>query len=452
MLKYILFLLLFFVQYSFAQQDDAQNRYYKSGKLYEKRFVNDDSLFLIIKYYENGMMKEQLVSKSSYFGDSNLISKNKYYSNGLIEQEETRTDSLEYIIYSKKNYNGKGKLRESYKRIDYNYNKIGDERPLLPPAVTKKYYSNGQLELYLLKIQSVTRPLLEKRYDRKGQLVYYDNSKENIIKEFYPDNSVKRLVKGDVHNVYFENEFYENGNLSKEKHIENDVIIQKTYYENGILKTEDHYSRENGQLLKTTYFEDGHLEYYENAEEQLIKEFYPDHSLKRIANGNRRNPDTEKTFYENGNLRYEKYKENESTITKHYNENRQLSSENHKKNEETVLYKHYYPSGQLNVVYENKEDKIRKELYEDGTLKKLTKGDGNNPYLEQEFYEDGTIKKEKSKSEKGTTIYKNYYPNGQLSYYDNKDERVKTQFFENGNIKSENYYENGSYVYKVYDE
>lgn len=452
MLKYILFLLLFFVQYSFAQQDDAQNRYYKSGKLYEKRFVNDDSLFLIIKYYENGMMKEQLTSKSSSFGDSNLISKYKYYSNGLIEQEEARTDSLEYIVYSKKNYNGKGKLRESYKRIDYNYNKMVDERPQLPPAITKKYYSNGQLELYLLKIQSVTRPLLEKRYDRKGQLVYYDNSKENIIKEFYPDNSVKRLVKGDVHNVYFENEFYENGNLSKEKNIENDVIIQKTYYENGVLKTEDHYSRENGQLLKTTYFEDGHLEYYENAEEQLIKEFYPDYSLKRIANGNRRNPDTEKTFYENGNLRYEKYKENESTITKHYNENRQLSSENHKKNEETVLYKHYYPSGQLNVVYENKEDKIRKELYEDGTLKKLTKGDGNNPYLEQEFYEDGTIKKEKSKSEKGTTIYKNYHPNGQLSYYDNKDERVKTQFFENGNIKSENYYENGSYVYKVYDE
>src|SRR5690554_1289048 len=251
MLKYIPFLLLFFVQYSFAQQDDAQNRYYKSGKLYEKRFVNDDSLFLIIKYYENGMMKEQLVSKSSYFGDSNLISKNKYYSNGLIEQEETRTDSLEYIIYSKKNYNGKGKLRESYKRIDYNYNKIGDERPLLPPAVTKKYYSNGQLELYLLKQGSVTRPVLERRYYRNGQLKYYDNSEENIIKEFYPDNSVKRLVKGDVHNVYFENEFYENGNLSKEKNIENDVIIQKTYYENGILKTEDHYSRENGQLLKT---------------------------------------------------------------------------------------------------------------------------------------------------------------------------------------------------------
>src|SRR5690554_1767010 len=452
MLKYILFLLLFFMQYSFAQQDDAQNRYYKSGKLYEKRFVNDDSLFLIIKYYENGMMKEQLTSKSSSFGDSNLISKYKYYSNGLIEQEETRTDSLEYIVYSKKNYNGKGKLRESYKRIDYNYNKMVDERPQLPPAITKKYYSNGQLELYLLKIQSVTRPLLEKRYDRKGQLVYYDNSKENIIKEFYPDNSVKRLVKGDVHNVYFENEFYENGNLSKEKHIENDVIIQKTYYENGILKTEDHYSRENGQLLKTSYFEDGHLEYYENAEEQLIKEFYPDHSLKKITEGDSRNPKTIKTFFENGNLRYEKYKENEVTITKHYNENRQLSSENYKKNGEWLSYKHYYPSGQLRVVYEDKEEKAIKEFYENGVLKKFTKGGSNGSDIEQEFYEDGTIKKEKSKSEKGTAIYKNHHPNGQLSYYDNKDERVKTQFFENGNIKSENYYENGSYVYKVYDE
>lgn len=452
MLKYILFLLLFFVQYSFAQQDDAQNRYYKSGKLYEKRYVDEDSCHRLVKYYENGTIEEQLISRSSSFYDDNFISKTKYYSNGTLEQEETRTDSLEYIVYSKKNYNGKGKLRESYKRIGYNYNKIGDERPLLPPTVTKKYYSNGQLELYLLKQGSVTRPVLERRYYRNGQLKYYDNSEENIIKEFYPDNSLKRLVKGDVHNIYFENEFYENGNLSKEKHIENGVIIQKTYDENGRLKTENHYSREKGQLLKTTYFEDGHLEYYENAEEQLTKEYHPNHKLKRIAEGDRRNPDTEKTFYENGNLRYEKYKENEVTITKHYNENRQLLNEEYKKNGELLSYKRYYPSGQLNVVYENKEDKIRKELYEDGTLKRLTKNNGNNPDFEKEFYEDGTIKKEKSKSEKGTTIYKSYHPNGQLAYCDNKDERVKKEFYENGNIKSENYYENGSYVYKVYDE
>jgi len=449
MAKCILLLMLFFNQYSFAQID-PQNQYYKSGKLYSKRYLDNDSLFHFVKYYENGIIEEQLISKSQSFYDDYLISKNKYYSNGYIEQEETRTDSLNYIIYLKKVYNGYGKLRELNKNVWYNYNKIGDERPKLPPTISKKYYSNGQLESLIHGY--VTSPLLEKQFYRNGQLKYYKNGEEKVIKEFYPDNSLKRLVSGDVYNISFENEFYENGILSKEKYIKNNVNIQKTYYKNGILKTEDHYSREKGQLLKTIYFEDGYLEYYENAEEQLTKEYHPNHKLKRIVNGNRQNPDLEKTFYENGNLRYEKYKENEITIKKYYHENSQLSNENHNRNEEAILYKNYYPSAQLSASYENVEEKIRKEFYEDGTLKKLTKGDGNNPDFEQEFYEDGIIKKEKIKSEKGTTIYKNYHPNGQLSYYDNEDERVKTQFFENGSIKSENYFDKYDYVYKVYDE
>src|SRR5690554_3208646 len=450
MLKYILFLLLFFMQYSFAQQDDAQNRYYKSGKLYEKRFVNDDSLFLIIKYYENGMMKEQLTSKSSSFGDSNLISKYKYYSNGLIEQEETRTDSLEYIVYSKKNYNGKGKLRESYKRIDYNYNKIGDEQPLLPPAVTKKYYSNGQLESLIHGITS--SPPLEKQYYRNGQLKYYNSREEDVIKEFYLDNSLKKVVKNRNKPNHFENEFYENGNPAKERYTENGISNTKTYYENGTLKTNARYSKD-GQIFKYSYFEDGHLEYYENAEEQLIKEFYHDHSLKKITEGDRRNPDAVKTFFENGAVSYEKYTENDIVITKRYNEERQLLWEDYKKDQETLSSKYYYPTGQLRTVYENNEEKITKEFYENGTLKKLKKGENlNSPDIDQEFYEDGTLQRENTKSEKGTTIYKSYHPNGQLKYYDNKDERVKKEFFENGNIKYENYFDGYSYAYKVYDE
>src|SRR5690554_1046265 len=210
MLKYIPFLLLFFVQYSFAQQDDSQNRYYQSGKLYSKRYVDEDSYHRLVKYYENGTIEEQLISKSSSFYDDNLISKTKYYPNGTLEHEETRTDSLDYFIYSKKSYNGRGTIRESYKRVGYNYDKIGEERPLLPPVITKKYYSNGQLESLIHGF--TTSPTLEKRYYRNGQLKYYNNREEDVIKEFYPNNSLKKVVRNRHKSNYFEEEFYENGN------------------------------------------------------------------------------------------------------------------------------------------------------------------------------------------------------------------------------------------------
>ena len=54
--------MLFFIQYSFAQID-PQNQYYKSGKLYSKRYLDNDSLFHFVKYYENGIIEEQLISK-----------------------------------------------------------------------------------------------------------------------------------------------------------------------------------------------------------------------------------------------------------------------------------------------------------------------------------------------------------------------------------------------------
>ena len=76
MTKYILFIILFLFQVSYGQID-PQNQYYKSGNLYSERYLDNDSLFHFVKYYENGIIEEQLISKSSSFYDDYLISKNK---------------------------------------------------------------------------------------------------------------------------------------------------------------------------------------------------------------------------------------------------------------------------------------------------------------------------------------------------------------------------------------
>lgn len=214
------------------------NQFYKSGAIFKEFQIREDSLFVINQYYENGILKERnLIERGFNFNEDDVIAIHRYFSNGQIEQEIHRLDSLDYKIYTKKRYNGNGNLRESYQRISRNYQKTQgadtDWTYFKALNYTQKYYSNGQIELYLLKKDDFTRPVIEKQYYRNGCLKYFDNGETQEVLHFYPNGSLQKISSGAIHSPTFVQECYEDGGVMNEMYFEKGQQIQKSYFPNG---------------------------------------------------------------------------------------------------------------------------------------------------------------------------------------------------------------------------
>lgn len=195
-------------------------RYYKSGKLYEKFIVDNENMYAKYEsFYENGKL---------IFKGNRKIKEFEFH--GICEH-----------------YYDNGKLKE---KANYNYG--------YPLGLYESFYENGKLK--------------EKRN--------LDTDGEGNFESFYENGKLKE--RGEYRNGYIKGDFesfYENGNLKEKGRVDQEYLNTKfekignfeCFHENGNLKERGNYKypskkdglfeyySQNGKLIKKENYKDGEL-------------------------------------------------------------------------------------------------------------------------------------------------------------------------------------------------
>lgn len=173
--------------------------------------------------------------------------------------------------------------------------------------------------------------------------------------------------------------------------------------------------------------------YYENGNKRFELECHSDVCTMKnlwdrdgqliVVNGN----GYAMLFNENGNIQYESNYINghPDGLEKEYREDGNLISESYYENGKDLYNKHYEEDGSLRteneIFYENGEISHMKH-YQDGSL------------IAEDFYENGKKSHEKSYYG-GSLMSENFYENGVIVIF--------KWYYEDGSLKMENFYENG---------
>lgn len=168
------------------------------------------------------------------------------------------------------------------------------------------------------------------------------------------------------------------------------------------------------------------IEYYRNGKISAERNYIETKNGGNVENG------ASKFYYENGQLKLERYFANGKLegIYKTYYENGQLNEEGHyRSDEKSGMWKSYSKNGQLTSEKPYAEDGsgflngIRKSYYEDGSLS------GESVYKDDRMFEEKT-----------------YYKNGQLhtdEFYNETGRKIGTWnvYFDNGNLEAQDIYD-----------
>ena len=219
-------------------------RYYKSGKLYEKFIVDNENMYAKYEnFYENGKLK---------FKGNRKIKEFEFH--GICEH-----------------YYDNGKLKE---KANYNYG--------YPLGLYESFYENGKLE-EKRNLDTDGEGNFESFYENgklKERGNYRHYKKNGSYEKFYQSGKLEE--RGNFENGYIRGNFesfYENGNLKEKGKVYQEYLDTKfekignfeCFHENGKLKERGNYRypskkdglfeyySQNGKLIKKENYKDGEL-------------------------------------------------------------------------------------------------------------------------------------------------------------------------------------------------
>ncbi|WP_339125154.1 acetoin ABC transporter permease [Fusobacterium nucleatum] len=219
-------------------------RYYKSGKLYEKFIVANENMYAKYEsFYENGNLKFKGNRKIKEFEFHGICE--HYYENGKLKERANHNYGYPLGLYE--SFYENGKLEE--KR---NLNTDGEGN-------FENFYENGNLK-------------------ERGDYRYY--KKNGNYEKFYKSGELEE--RGEYRNGYIKGDFesfYKNGNLKEKGRVNQEYLDKKfekignfeCFHENGKLKERGNYKypskkdglfeyySQNGKLIKKENYKDGEL-------------------------------------------------------------------------------------------------------------------------------------------------------------------------------------------------
>ena len=114
--------------------------------------------------------------------------------------------------------------------------------------------------------------------------LFISNCGENLIEEVKEryDNGKFKIVEyykkvGDNQKLVRKKEYYEDGQIKKEKNLKDGqlvvtILCERNYYKNGQIKEEVNYKDGKGDGKRTLYYENGQIEYeYNYKDGKLVK-------------------------------------------------------------------------------------------------------------------------------------------------------------------------------------
>ena len=219
-------------------------RYYKSGKLYEKFIVDNENMYAKYEnFYENGKLKFKGNRKIKEFEFHGICE--HYYDNGKLKEKANYNYGYPLGLYE--SFYENGKLEE--KR---NLNTDGEGN-------FESFYENGKLK-------------------ERGNYRYY--KKNGSYEKFYQSGKLEE--RGNFENGYIRGNFesfYENGNLKEKGKVYQEYLDSEPkkienfeyFYENGKLRERGNYNysgkkdglfeyfSQNGKLIKKENYKEGEL-------------------------------------------------------------------------------------------------------------------------------------------------------------------------------------------------
>lgn len=223
-------------------------KYYKSGKLYEKFIIDDKNEYakIYVKYesfYENGKVQFKGNRNMKEFEFHGICE--HYYQNGNIKEKANHSYGHPFGLYE--SFYENGKLEE---KRNLNTNGKGN---------FESFYENGKLKergnyRYYKKNGSYEKFYQNGKLEESGE--YEDNYIRGNIERFYENGNIKE--KGNVYQEYLDSEPKKIGNF-------------EYFYENGKLRERGNYNysgkkdglfeyfSQNGKLIKKENYKDGEL-------------------------------------------------------------------------------------------------------------------------------------------------------------------------------------------------
>lgn len=219
-------------------------RYYKSGKLYEKFIVDNENMYVKYEnFYENGNLKFKGNRKIKEFEFHGICE--HYYENGKLKERANHNYGYPLGLYE--SFYENGKLEE--KR---NLNTDGE-------GIFESFYENGKPK-------------------ERGNYRYY--KKNGSYEKFYQSGKLEE--RGNFENGYIRGNlesFYENGNLKEKGKVYQEYLDSEPkkienfeyFYDNGKLRERGNYNysgkkdglfeyfSQNGKLIKKENYKDGEL-------------------------------------------------------------------------------------------------------------------------------------------------------------------------------------------------
>lgn len=333
-------------------------KYIKENDKDSEYWYNEDKT--IQKYIVNGNGKSYYKDRTIYqeYIDGKVVK--SYYENGQIEYEKTENGEKEYYE------DGTPKEIKENDKTTYYY-ESGEVKAISSPGHSIEYNEDGS-------IHNKSDEML-KTYYKDGVICEYINSgsdnktinidgKSYIIGPFdnikvYPSGKIKEINKDT-----YKKSFYENGNVSYEKHMN----YEKYYYENGNLKK----VLDNGN--GKSYYENGN-EFATYKDGIVIKSLHENGNLKSKKIDN-----IEKTYYDNGQIE-NVYIDGERTESHHKNGN--ISYTNYNGEDRS-----YYENG---VISSEIINGVKYTYYMTGELRSTTENDITTEYRDNRVYSVGTF-------------------------------------------------------------
>ena len=440
-----------------GKKTHKEKTYYKNGKLKEIEFKHDKERKLSIVFYLNSKNRSRMSQAESKAYYKML----KYHPNGKKMYQNLYVNNGEYKTYVETFYNEKGKLDTLTKNIEVKSNSYSKDRKKYGRWI--EYYPSGKIykiNNYKADRNHGLRIMWYENGQIKDSINYNEGRREGEYKTWYEDGKLKKVCyyKKDMQDGP-EITYHLNGQVERQGTYLNGstVGIYSIYDSLGNLLFEVHsntgrrmensYNYRNGKTSTFTYKGD-----FNGIRDGVWKVYYPNGKIFYTANYKNGILDgTFKLMTDNGgkiceinfndgylNGKYIFYFENGNIL---YEGN----YTNHKK---TGIWTNYFENGKKYTIkdYDDEKPWNYAEWHTNGTPKLITKENTKHNKKEKHYYD-----------KEGVLLYTYTLPYGRTNFYD------LTEYYPNGNIykmrtyptdkntenENKEFYENGELKYQV---
>lgn len=408
--------------------------YYKNGiKKSEGEFLNGDKVKVWKYYSKSGGIEEEV----QYLNGAEKLYKSFYKNNNPhveVDIENNKMHGLRKVYFSNGNIASSTEYKEGVINGTQTY-----------------YFKNGSQNYTIKNVDGSISGALVEYFDNGKiyqQVNFVNNNREGLSKIFWNNagntvesegNYIKNKPTGDW------KEFYRSGKVSKEKHYNDDGMLDgglKEFYENGKVKTDELYS--NGKIngLSVEYSDDGKLwqEFLYKKGKLLEYRAYKKDGTKICDNKINGKNFALTLFHPNGTKRREgKVSEGElDGIWKDYSLFGVLLREiNYKDGKQEGKDITYYPNG-----------KIQRERY---YVNDVENGNYRSFYINGQTETEGLIVNGNNEG-----YWKTYYIDGSLEskiyYSDNEIDGWNEYYDVNGKLASEDLYSENCLIKIVFHD